>query len=66
MPTIPALGKLEGEKAKVQGFVLIQRESKAILDYMSPCLKRAINTLQKLLASTHFSVAFEPVLELAL
>lgn len=47
MPTIPALGRLEGEKAEVQGFVLIQKESKAILDYMSPCLKRAINTLQK-------------------
>lgn len=55
MPTIPALGRLEGENAKVQGCLLIQRDSGAFLDYMSPCLKKAINALQKLLASTHLS-----------
>lgn len=55
MPTIPALGRLEGENAKVQGCVLLHRDSEAILDYMSPCLEKAINALQKLLASTHLS-----------
>lgn len=43
---------LEDWKEKMQKLKAV---SEAVLDYMSPCLEKAVNALQKLLASTHLS-----------